>query len=277
MDNTPTIHQIWLGDHPMPTQFTDTWNNIPGTSHHIHRTPFTTPLQNQTLYDSTTHKYNMKSDILRLEILERYGGVYLDTDIIRLCTDHVARTSFQEWTADGRLFLVQEKRGLVSNSFLLCHPGNSVISEFIAELVDVPAEGGVWQLTGPGRLTNFLLRKEYITNENPLLFGSTDKVVVLPHYIFNAGLDLTKTHFTRRIPDDEEYTKFVLSAKKNKDVQFVQRGNEIDSSLVLGIQMWMGGKATVYGKINSNSFHTVYQNVRRYKNNVLPAITARYT
>ncbi len=78
------IHQIWLGS-PFPEKykkFQESWKK-----HHpnwVYRlwTDKDIPafkLQNQRLYDKATN-YGEKSDILRYEILYRYGGLYIDTD-----------------------------------------------------------------------------------------------------------------------------------------------------------------------------------------------------
>lgn len=80
------IHQIWLGS-PLPPVFgelTQTWKKM-----HLGRgwryklwtdeDVKSMKLYNQQFYDATDN-VGVKSDILRWEILYRYGGVYVDTD-----------------------------------------------------------------------------------------------------------------------------------------------------------------------------------------------------
>ncbi len=80
------VHVIWVGPHEPPAhlgkclksiqKFLPTWDyklwtddDIPGLN-----------LKNQRYYDQAT-TYAEKADILRYELLYRYGGVYLDSDI----------------------------------------------------------------------------------------------------------------------------------------------------------------------------------------------------
>lgn len=80
------IHQIWLGS-PVPESFKvlqQSW-----IAHHIGRDWLYKlwtdedvkhmHLYNQEFYDATDN-YGIKSDILRLEIIYHYGGVYIDMD-----------------------------------------------------------------------------------------------------------------------------------------------------------------------------------------------------
>ena len=78
------IHQIWLGS-PLPkkeTSLTKTW-----AAHHPdwlyilwrEKDIEQLKLHNKKLYDAT-HNFGEKSDLARIEILERIGGLYIDTD-----------------------------------------------------------------------------------------------------------------------------------------------------------------------------------------------------
>jgi mannosyltransferase OCH1-like enzyme len=81
--------QIWLGS-PLPSQFVvlrDSWKRVLGNSDSGHWqfrlwtdddvTDF--GMQNKAAFDAASN-YGEKSDIFRYEILERYGGIYVDTD-----------------------------------------------------------------------------------------------------------------------------------------------------------------------------------------------------
>ena len=78
------IHQIWLGS-PFPEKYRriqKTW-----TDHHpdweyrlwTDEDVAAFGLRNQVLYDRAVN-WGQKSDILRYEILDRFGGLYIDTD-----------------------------------------------------------------------------------------------------------------------------------------------------------------------------------------------------
>jgi mannosyltransferase OCH1-like enzyme len=78
------IHQIWLGS-PVPKKFQDlinTWKEKhPDWEHRLWTDSDVSKFQliNKTAYNLAPN-YGMKSDILRYEILHRYGGLYVDTD-----------------------------------------------------------------------------------------------------------------------------------------------------------------------------------------------------
>ncbi len=79
------IHQIWIGG-PLPDVFKKymtTWKQMhPGwkyklwTDDNVHEL---FPLYNQKFYDQS-ESMGVKSDILKWEIIYRFGGVYVDTD-----------------------------------------------------------------------------------------------------------------------------------------------------------------------------------------------------
>lgn len=77
------IHQIWLGN-PIPEKYKGwmrTWMELKGWEYRLWTDDDVEEFRmyNKDLFDSTAN-YGEKSDIFRLEILYRYGGVYADTD-----------------------------------------------------------------------------------------------------------------------------------------------------------------------------------------------------
>lgn len=85
------IHQIWIGPLPAP-KFMHTWKDIHADYEYIlwnnEKIKELFPLANQHLYDLYENEaWNARSDILRYEIMYRYGGVYIDADTI--CLRHL--------------------------------------------------------------------------------------------------------------------------------------------------------------------------------------------
>lgn len=77
------IHQIWLGS-PIPAKYfawMSTWMHWHGWEYKLwtDENIQSFPLYNQELYDKATN-FGEKSDILRLELLLHYGGIYVDID-----------------------------------------------------------------------------------------------------------------------------------------------------------------------------------------------------
>jgi inositol phosphorylceramide mannosyltransferase catalytic subunit len=78
------IHQVWLGG-GMPVKYqywASTWQYFnPDWEYHLWDDSAVAmmDLPNRALFDSMTN-YGPKSDLLRYEILRKYGGLYVDTD-----------------------------------------------------------------------------------------------------------------------------------------------------------------------------------------------------
>ena len=77
------IHQIWLGS-SVPEVYKgwmQTWAELDGWQYYLwtDQEVKNLKLQNQNLYDQSKN-FGEKSDILRLELLSKYGGVYVDVD-----------------------------------------------------------------------------------------------------------------------------------------------------------------------------------------------------
>jgi mannosyltransferase OCH1-like enzyme len=81
------IHQIWFGPKSPPERYMQTWERKnPGWTYKLWREgdPAIFPLQNQARFD-WIHTWHLKGDYTRWEIMRKFGGVYVDADIICLC------------------------------------------------------------------------------------------------------------------------------------------------------------------------------------------------
>lgn len=79
------IHHTWIGDDPLPEEG---WSNIeswkerhPGWRFQLWTRNNLPPLRNRRLYDLSPNTGH-RADILRYEVLLRYGGVYADVDVV---------------------------------------------------------------------------------------------------------------------------------------------------------------------------------------------------
>lgn len=79
------IHQIWVGPHPFPEHckaFQKTWKlHHPDWIYILWTNDLVEDfgLKNKAQYDATQN-YGEKADIARYEILDKFGGLYIDTD-----------------------------------------------------------------------------------------------------------------------------------------------------------------------------------------------------
>jgi inositol phosphorylceramide mannosyltransferase catalytic subunit len=80
------MHQIWIGPKKIPHKWINTFKKdfrkkFPGWKHYLwtDKNVKKLKLKNQKAYDSEK-TYNGKSDILRYELLYKFGGIYIDAD-----------------------------------------------------------------------------------------------------------------------------------------------------------------------------------------------------
>lgn len=133
-DDEPVIpkifHRIWLGDDAIPAQFESYWAGW--RRHHpgwdlVTWTERTLPLLRNQAEFARAESYAQRSDIARYEILERFGGVYVDTDFECLrpiddLLDHV----------DG--FAGMEDEAFLCNAILGFCPGHPFLRQVISLL-----------------------------------------------------------------------------------------------------------------------------------------------
>jgi mannosyltransferase OCH1-like enzyme len=75
------IHQIWLGPLTPPSKALDSWKKKhPNWEYRLWTEDNLPNLKNQHAFD-VSDNYPQKADILRYELLEQFGGVYVDADV----------------------------------------------------------------------------------------------------------------------------------------------------------------------------------------------------
>ncbi len=154
------IHQIWLGS-KLPQQYYQwqqtwikyhpDWQYILWTDAEIEKLD----LENKSLYDACK-SYGAKSDIARYEILYRFGGMYVDTDVECLQPLDIFHHSCDFYAScdnaeKGRIIRI-------TNALIGIKPRHSIMKlciEKIKKLPVGPIRGAeqVIAATGPGLLT----------------------------------------------------------------------------------------------------------------------------
>ena len=161
------IHQIWIGPKPRPTKFMDTFRDkhpdfeyILWTEEEMERRGF--KLENQIAYNRMT-EWCGKADILRWELLYRYGGIYQDADSVCL-------EPFDDTFLSKNAFAAFEneiaRQGLVAvgtMGFPAKHPLCRAAIDWILNNDSCPQTTGLraWATTGPVLLTNLLNSGKY--------------------------------------------------------------------------------------------------------------------
>lgn len=124
------FHQIWLGEVPLPNEyraFQKSWlrhnsgwelrlwteGDLPGD------------FERREIYERLRQPAE-RSDLLRLELLRRHGGVYVDTDF-------ECRRPLEPLLDDVELFVAYLKPGRVNNAIIGSVPGHPMLTRAIEE------------------------------------------------------------------------------------------------------------------------------------------------
>jgi mannosyltransferase OCH1-like enzyme len=164
------IHQLWIGPKQPPFQLMDTWRNMNPDWDYMFwdenrlKTLFPNGLRNQQQYDDMEELCG-KCDIARLEILNKYGGFFIDADSICMAPLDDFLLINNSFTCYENEF---ERGNLLACGYLASTPDNDLMNLLIAavgrtdirQILDVPNRSPfdsthrAWQLTGSGLLTN---------------------------------------------------------------------------------------------------------------------------
>lgn len=148
------IHQIWLGPLRRPQKLLDSVRvTHPGWDYRLWTEENLPALRKRDAFDRSP-TWHQKSDVLRYELLWRFGGVYVDADSLAL-------RPIDALVAGHELFAGYERgtAGLVATGVIGCTPRHPVLDRLIREL-DVDRAGPAWDIVGPGFFTRTLENAE---------------------------------------------------------------------------------------------------------------------
>lgn len=151
IDRIPkVIHQIWVGDKIPPHSMIRTWKNVKDFEHKLWSEKQLNRLnmKNRRLFDYFMAKklYHGASDVARLEILEQYGGVYIDIDTERL-------REFRAHFLDGSFFAVEANPKpkmpyRIANGVIGAKPYHPIITEYIKRMGEADKVEPCWSTIG---------------------------------------------------------------------------------------------------------------------------------
>jgi len=123
------FHRIWLGRKPMPEEFI-AWGESWKRHHHGWQMKTWTednipPLKNASFMDRCSC-LAQQSDLVRYEILEREGGVYVDTDL-------ECYRSIEKLVEDLDFFVAYKNEPRISNAMIGGVPGHPVFRDLVSQ------------------------------------------------------------------------------------------------------------------------------------------------
>jgi mannosyltransferase OCH1-like enzyme len=131
------IHQIWVGPKTPPSIFKESQESIkryhPDWEYRLWTDADLADfkLENQKFYDESKN-YGEKADILRYEVLHRYGGVYLDVDFVCVKPFDILNHSYEFYTS----LLPLDCDDTICNAVIGSIPGHEVLRECIESMKD---------------------------------------------------------------------------------------------------------------------------------------------
>lgn len=161
------IHQLWIGTKPAPITLMNTWKDkhpdfeyIFWNEEEIKKREFTFKCQDKI---DDIEEINGKADILRWEILYKYGGVFLDADSIciePIDNELMNKKSFAGWEQE------QVRPGLIATGTMGFPKNHPLVKEAIKwilnnEVSQKKANLMAWQSVGPGLLTRMYNTGEF--------------------------------------------------------------------------------------------------------------------
>lgn len=169
------IHQIWIGDREPPCVWLDTWRveyvqgvgREEGWDYKLWGNEDVEKLDmvNRDLYDIEP-MFQAKADLLRLELLYKYGGVYIDADMVSLgkSLDDVVRKTEKSNTGFAITYEPDTKDkpySVLGNSMIVAckeHPLVAMLIQYIRTIYHHkrPHHGVEW-VTGPLAFTKSLV------------------------------------------------------------------------------------------------------------------------
>ena len=128
-------------------------------------------LQNQEFYDEETC-YGAKADILRYELLYRFGGVYLDVDFVLRKPLDVLHHAYEFYTS----MMPGNSYDTIANGVIGCQQGHPIIKACVDGIKDHRHHDHILHRTGPYYFQNIFYG---VMKEHPY-----DRVVALPKSFF---------------------------------------------------------------------------------------------
>lgn len=179
------IHRIWLGPNPMSDQYAEygeTWRrHHPDWEMRLWTDETVAELDLPEAYERSRDHLE-RCDVLRVELLRRFGGVYVDCDvecrkpIDRLIEGVSAFASYQ-----------QANRDVIQNGVMGSVPGHPAMERAAREVVETVGSGPITEATGPDFLTP--------------IFASCPDLVVFDHEKFNPYSPVEPWRRDEEFPD----------------------------------------------------------------------------
>lgn len=213
------IHQIWIGPRLVPMEWISTWKKFCKKYNWTHylwtnKEVESFKLINKKHFDNAK-SWQQKSDILRYEILYKYGGIYLDADMIWLNLNlekylPLDTANFIGVQEPYSSFYSTIGQPYLANGFICCTKNHIIMKKCITLL---PKRLGLstkaFITTGPGLLNEAVRPYSITLIPEKWVFPVNFKNILTGDYknFIGKGLIFTKSGF--EIPEKMDYKTFI--------------------------------------------------------------------
>ncbi len=188
------IHQIWIGPRPVPNKYKrwmKSWKSLNKSWEYklwTNNDLKDINLINQKLFDDINN-IGFKSDILRYEILYKYGGLYIDTDL-----ECISKIPEKFCHYDFISCIVFKNTPQIANGAILAKPNSLLISKIINNISkpkDQTSSLDILKSSGADLVTKeyFQLKKEY---KDKCLILPTNYFYPWPNFLISSNIEIMK-------------------------------------------------------------------------------------
>jgi mannosyltransferase OCH1-like enzyme len=226
------FHRIWVGPDPLPAEYAaygETWTaHHPGWELRLWTESNLPEGLRPEVYERLRAPAE-RANLLRLELLSRQGGVYVDTDFECL-------RSIEPLIEDAELFITLAKAGRVNNALMGSVPGHSLIRRALAQVRPVEFFGHDKAATGTRLLDGLLLDRPDVTLLEAELFYPTTEEQRQRAYAVHYKARSWKDPATLRI--DLERAERELATQKDVAARRKLRYQEAEAELYRLRRAW---------------------------------------
>jgi len=184
------IHQIWIGPKKIPKKYIDwsnTWTrNNPDWDYKLwtNKDIKSFNLQNRSIFE-LSENIGFKSDLVRYEILYKYGGIYIDTDFECLNKIPDKLRDYDFVSCLGFNYTPE-----ILNGFLMASPQSKILKELISN-IRLPQYKkdpmSIIKLSGPIKLTEVYFKNSQFNKDKYMILPS-NYCYPYPSFLINSSI-----------------------------------------------------------------------------------------
>jgi mannosyltransferase OCH1-like enzyme len=181
------IHQIWVGEKPLPQTYTilkESWiKHHPGWSYKLWTNKEVSKLRlyNQDFYNAATDPVE-KANILRYELLDKFGGVYVDIDFQCLRSLEPLHHCYDFYTG----IEPNDSAHLLNNALIACSAGHSLMRYCIETIKNDMHLESRYHRTGVGHFSRSFMAMAHKVSGVTIAFPASYFYPLHIHYSSHA-------------------------------------------------------------------------------------------